>query len=528
MKKILCVIRTSTERQETESQKVEMLSFITLKGYKENEIEWIEVAGASARKLNKKYLAMIESIKSTILSNPTIKSCALWHLNRLGRVDDVLIQMKNWFITNHIQLYVKNPSITLFREDGTVDGGAEIAFGVFATMVKQDTQELFEKFQRGKQRNSRNGKYNGGNKNEVMFGYMVNEEGYIVPNPEESEIVNTIFKMYASGKYSIIKLMRELSERGITYRGRKLTHTVIARCIKNTAYIGYTNNESRHTKRTYIPIIDKDLWKKVKQIRERNIRVETTKESKNKHFAIGILKCQYCGHNYVADQNRTYTCYVKKAGYRENKKCEESTSVNLLIMDACLWHTAKTIHTLYLQQVNTANLQELQNKANVLQTKINVATNNLEGMSVKYERIGDLYADGVYNKQKYQSKKAQLDAEKDGYETTIKELQKQLAQTSKMIEDLSKPQMDDGMMGAMDIIMEIEREDNHKQKHEIIHRHIDVAHITRESIDDKFTYTVITITTKIGKIFKYAYRPHSNKLFRYNHIHNNWIVEDFK
>lgn len=50
-KKILAVIRVSTESQETESQKKELVDFILSLGkFQEEEIEFIEVCGASAVK----------------------------------------------------------------------------------------------------------------------------------------------------------------------------------------------------------------------------------------------------------------------------------------------------------------------------------------------------------------------------------------------------------------------------------------------------------------------------------------------
>ena len=51
MKKVLCVIRESTLRQEVESQKMDMLPFLKSKGFNENQIEWMEVLG---KVLNKK------------------------------------------------------------------------------------------------------------------------------------------------------------------------------------------------------------------------------------------------------------------------------------------------------------------------------------------------------------------------------------------------------------------------------------------------------------------------------------------
>ena len=51
-KTILCIIRASTEKQETESQKKELVDYCKAKGFVEDEMAFIEVAGASARKLN--------------------------------------------------------------------------------------------------------------------------------------------------------------------------------------------------------------------------------------------------------------------------------------------------------------------------------------------------------------------------------------------------------------------------------------------------------------------------------------------
>ena len=59
MKKILAILRVSTEEQEIESQKVELGTFIKSKGFGDEEIEWLEAKGASARSLNKKYLVSL-------------------------------------------------------------------------------------------------------------------------------------------------------------------------------------------------------------------------------------------------------------------------------------------------------------------------------------------------------------------------------------------------------------------------------------------------------------------------------------
>lgn len=287
-----------------------MLEFCISRGFKEEDIEWIEVAGASARKQNEKYVQMIALIKSTILNNPDIKNCALWHLNRLGRVDSILVEMKNWFIENHIQVYVKNPSLTLLNSDGSVNSGTEIAWGLFATMVKQDTEEIFAKMRRGKKRNSEQMKFNGGC--ETRFGYRVDNSGYIVPDVKESKLVKLIYDEYVTGKWSAIKLAKELKSRGIKQRNDKdITWIFVSKVLSDTAYIGYTDNDNAKSHRKFTPIIDQDIWEKVKMIRENHIFKRTSKESKRTSFGVGVLKCSCCGSHYIAN-DKYYVCYKKK------------------------------------------------------------------------------------------------------------------------------------------------------------------------------------------------------------------------
>ena len=275
-KKILAIVRVSTVAQETESQRIEVENFCISKGYKKQDIIFIESKGASARKMNKIYMDFLQNIKDTIKGNQDIKAVAMWHLNRLGRVEKCLLEMKDFFIENKVQVYIKEPSLTLLNDDGSVNSGTEIAWSLFSTMVKQDTAELFAKFERGREYNTRNGKFNGGAFG-ALYGYMVSDEGYIIPNPSEAAVINDIYTMYASGKYSIRSLVKELKERGVTFRGRKVTESNIEKMLVNTAYIGF----SSVSERKYHPIISESLWQKVEGIRKQNDLQIKTKESKN-------------------------------------------------------------------------------------------------------------------------------------------------------------------------------------------------------------------------------------------------------
>ena len=301
--KILCIVRASTEKQETESQKKELVDYCKTLGFTDSDMEFIEVAGASARKLNKKYIQMLEHIKATLLSSPTINAVALWHLNRLGRVESKLHEMKEFFVTNKIQVYCKNPDFTLLDDKGNESAAGGIAFSVYASMVKYETDEMFDKMKRGKDRNKANGIYYGGN---IKYGITLDENKHFIINTEEAAIVRKIYDLYSTGKYSIYKLANELNSLGYTKNGKKFNYDMIQGVLADTSY--YTKN-----------IISKELFDKCKAIKEKTIAVKRTKEYRNVNFAVGLLKCSCCGRNYIAAGD-FYTCYSKTLANRKHIK----------------------------------------------------------------------------------------------------------------------------------------------------------------------------------------------------------------
>lgn len=471
MKTILCVIRTSTEEQETASQKKDMLEFCISRGFKEEDIEWIEVAGASARKQNEKYVQMIALIKSTILNNPDIKNCALWHLNRLERVDSILVEMKNWFIENHIQVYVKNPSLTLLNSDGSVNSGTEIAWGLFATMVKQDTEEIFAKMRRGKKRNSEQMKFNGGC--ETRFGYRVDNSGYIVPDVKESKLVKLIYDEYVTGKWSAIKLAKELKSRGIKQRNDKdITWIFVSKVLSDTAYIGYTDNDNAKSHRKFTPIIDQDIWEKVKMIRENHIFKRTSKESKRTSFGVGVLKCSCCGSHYIAN-DKYYVCYKKKNTSKFNGACTDAARIRTDVFDELIWDIASTIHIGYLQNLDEKSITQYESEKAVLLQKMNESNNLLMKLTERKKRVVNLYADGELTEAEFKGKKGKLIADHIHHQNKMLEYGYEINRIDRTIADIRKPSKE----RIMETFLDVMNEGNRLKCKEIILKHIKVAYL---------------------------------------------------
>ena len=71
------------------------------------------------------------------------------------------------------------------------------------------------------------------------YGYMNDEEGRLIVNPEEAPIVSPIFKLYLDG-YSVVKIIKELQARGIPSPTGKETwckHTIEV-MLTNVKYTG--------------------------------------------------------------------------------------------------------------------------------------------------------------------------------------------------------------------------------------------------------------------------------------------------
>lgn len=449
MKKILCVIRTSTVGQDTESQHNDMLGFLTSKGlkYSEDEIEWIEVAGASARSVNQEYLDMLESIKATILSNETIKAVAFWHLNRLGRWEKYIVDMKDWFINNHIQVYVKTPNLTLLKEDGSLDNGANIAWGVFASMVSYDTMEMMEKMQRGKENLKAKGKWVG---TKLHYGFTVNSDKDVVVDYDAMNNVVMIYEEYSTGKYSTAKLATELKNRGYSFSERHI-------------YLILTNE-------MYKQFVGEELWNKCEKVRKGNTIGIRTKESKYTHLALKVLKCS-CGSNYMGE-NFHYACYKKKHKSRfPDHVCNNSPTIKCEVVDTILWDMASTIHQGYLLKVDTENITELTNKRNVLIQKINKDNVDLGKCNVKLENAKNLYMEAEISKADYDKRKNIINADASRLTEEIEKMHYEVKQIDESIENLQNPNME-AQVALMSSVGDITKQD---EMREIIMKHIKYA-----------------------------------------------------
>lgn len=394
MSKVIIFCRVSTDSQEVESQLKETKDYAISLGYNEKDFIYISSVGASAVKLNTLYQQTIQQLKDYILSGE-ISAVVVYHLNRLCRNDVIAMELKQLLIENNVQLHVKEPTISLLNVDGSVNSGAELCFSLFATLNKQNAQELKAKTLRGKKAKSEKGLYGGGG---IPFGYSVENDVFII-NPDEKYVVETIFDLYNNG-LSISKIVQELIETKIV---ETFTKTRVNTILHNSNYCG--NN-------AFPQLIDKDLFNQVQEKIKSNTIVRS---SKHYYFGARIFKCQ-CGLAYNVWQNELYICTS------ENKSVPHSKGISVAFLDGLLYKVVYDRINNQLKKTTENNRTNLIKKINALSMKSIKLATDLDKYKEKYSRLQELYIDGLYSKSEYNIKKTQLQIK----ENTIKEQLKQI------------------------------------------------------------------------------------------------------
>lgn len=386
--KVIIWSRCSTTKQEIESQRLETELYAKSLGYNESNFVYIGSVGASAVKMNAIYMKDIEQLYS-LLNSGSVGAVICWHLNRLARNDVKALEIKEMLIKTNTQLHIKEPSITLFNSNGEIDTGAELCFSIFATMSKQQADELKAKAKRGKARNIENRLYNGGR---VPYGYVLNGNKIEIDIPT-SLIIKEAFETFSKGGISIRALAREYESRGIN----RLNFSALYKMLLNE---NYCNGK------IYEPIITQELFNKVQKVLQEN-NTNIPHQYVNFNYCNKLLKC-ICGANYTST-SKQYFC--NRLGKDEFKDIHHDKNIAVPHLDGVVLvialHIKSKLSKLDISQEKEENLKQSQA---LLQKNQKMIIDN-QKVESKKERLKELYINGDITKSDYQKRKDKLEAE---------------------------------------------------------------------------------------------------------------------
>jgi site-specific DNA recombinase len=146
----------------------------------------------------------------------------------------------------------------------------------------------------------------GGTPHKAKIGYLNvrrTVEGYeirtVAVDPERAPHVTWAFEAYATGEYSLSRLLHELTERGLrTVPGRKrpsrpLQRSYLANILRSRYYLGFVTFKGIEYKGDHERLVTPEVFERVQTLLDANRQGE--KRQKHHHYLKSTLWCEHCG-----------------------------------------------------------------------------------------------------------------------------------------------------------------------------------------------------------------------------------------
>ncbi|CDM67800.2 Resolvase [Clostridium bornimense] len=255
-----------------------------------------------------------------------------------GHIDMIITKSISRFARNTLdclryirQLKEKNIPVFFEKENiNTMDSKGEVLLTIMASLAQQESESLSKNVKMGMQFRFQNGEVQV-NHNRFM-GYTKDEDGHLIIEPAEAEIVKRIYREYLQGA-SLKQIGDGLMEDGIlTGAGKpKWRPESVKKILKNEKYIGdallqktYTvdvltkkrvkNNgivPQYYVENSHEAIIPRDIYMQVQEemLRRANLHSGANRKKRvysSKYALSSIVYCSKCGDIYrrIAWNNR--------------------------------------------------------------------------------------------------------------------------------------------------------------------------------------------------------------------------------
>lgn len=239
--------------------------------------------------------------------NAMIKDC------QNGLIDMILTKSISRFARNTVDCLnyirmLKDMNIPVFFEKesiNTMDAKGEVLITIMASLAQQESESLSKNVKIGIQYRFQQGKVMVNAR--CFLGYDKDEEGHLVINPNEAEIVKRIFREYLEGA-SCKKIAKGLERDGIlTSRGKKKWHdTSIRLILENEKYMGDALLQKTYT-------VDYLQKKRVK-----NTGIMPQYYIEDDHEAIIPKEMFLKVQEEIARRGELSTCFGRKKGFSAN------------------------------------------------------------------------------------------------------------------------------------------------------------------------------------------------------------------
>ena len=287
-----------------------------------------------------------------------------------GNIDMVITKSISRFARNTLDCLkyirkLKDKNIPVFFEKesiNTMDAKGEVLITIMASLAQQESQSLSQNVKLGLQYRYQQGKVQINHNH--FLGYTKDENGNLIIDPEQAEVVKRIYREYLEG-YSTKKIAQHLEKDGIlTGAGKtKWYESSVNKILRNEKYMGdallqktYTTDfltKTRVKNSGIVPqyyvendheaIIPKDIFMQVQAELVRRRVVHTSPSGKRRNFSSNtcfsqIIYCGECGDLYrrVHWNNHGHKSIVWRCITRLEPSSADTTCTNRTVNEELL------------------------------------------------------------------------------------------------------------------------------------------------------------------------------------------------
>ena len=240
-------------------------------------------------------------------------------------IDAVIVHKIDRFSRNNIDFYaykaiLKKEGVRLLSVTENIDENpsGEFIENVLVAMAQFYSRNLAEEVLKGMKEKFERGEW----PNKAPLGYknVRDEKGHseVVEGKNTSYLIKQMFRLYATGQYSLGSLSEEMAKRGLkTKNGKPLSAESVKHILQNKFYIGIMEMWGEQVKGKHKPIIDESLFNQVQNIlAERKITQD--KWQKRDFLLRGLVYCQNCKRRLTAEvhpRGEYYRCQSSLHNY---------------------------------------------------------------------------------------------------------------------------------------------------------------------------------------------------------------------
>ena len=389
-----------------------------------------------------------------------------------GKIDRIYAKSLSRFARNtkdclNTVRLLRELGISIYFEKENIDTAKtndELIITVMGSLAQEESTSIAQNMRWGIRKQMEKGAFK---PRTAPFGYK-SENGKLVIDEQESEIVKEIFRWYLSG-IGTTQIANKLNEQ-YGRKGEKQIkwcHTIVRYILSNERYIGdlllektyrtdtlpsvkKKNNGERdqfYVTDSHDAIISRDEFEKVQQLMSK-MAVRYKPEKKNKYIIGSVLECGECGSGYRRKCNNGIYYWTCTNHDKNADNCSAKLIPEDIIKQAFISMCNKLIqHYREILLPLRRSLQELNMRRFSGNTKILDIHKNIADIKEQRHVLSRLRKKGFIDEKKYNEK--------------LTELESQLARQERELKKTAKADNEDDTLEQLDILIDtIEKQDN--------------------------------------------------------------------